>query len=268
MIWVISIHSLLIHSLYFLIVSTPSTGLSGLEELEKLDSRFTEFRESLYSPAAKNFERSVQTEAINKRIDEQIDKFLILVSPYFTLKAAHKAIEWLVSRYHVHQFNKESWIMCILPFHDTKIFVRALQVLDLKDQHNRWHWLHSLQKPGIPLTKRVLLNHCCADLGFLKFVCSMLKKFLHVHSAKKEVLKTFTAFFSTTLIGTLEYSEVVKEEQVSTLLPSVFDGLNSRFADLVAGCYMVIAQLARKAKLVKQVAEEIVCCILRVSLLH
>ncbi len=180
---------------------------------------------------------------------------------------SHKALEWLVSRYHVHQYNTEAWVACVMPFHDTKTFVRAIQVLEIKDQFSRWHWLQALQKPGVPLTKTLLLNHCAHNLGFLKFVCQMMKKFLTIHSSKKELLKTFTAFYTTTIIGLMEHSGQIKEDQLAVLLPSIFEGLTSRIPDLVAGSYMIVAQLGRKAKLANQAAEEIVNHILKVSLL-
>ena len=233
--------------------------------MERLDSRFSEFHQTLYSIASISFERAVQTREVNAQVDEQLQKFLILVSPYFTLKAAHKALEWLVARYHVHRYNTEDWVACILPFHDTKIFVRAVQVLELGNEHDRWYWLRSLQKPGVPLTKNILLNRCCKDMGFMKFVCSMPRKFLSVHSNKKEALKTSTAFFTTAIIGMLEYNGKVGEEQLSVFLPTIFECLGSRVPELVAGCYMIIAQLARKAKLVDKAADEIVHHILKVS---
>jgi len=57
-------------------------GLSGLNDLEQLDTRFSQFRSNFFSLASKGFERAVQTAAVNKKIDEQVDEFLILISPY------------------------------------------------------------------------------------------------------------------------------------------------------------------------------------------
>ena len=93
----------------------------------------------------------------------------------------------------------------------------------------------------------------------------MPRKFLSVHSNKKEALKTSTAFFTTAIIGMLEYNGKVGEEQLSVFLPTIFECLGSRIPELVAGCYMIIAQLARKAKLVDKAADEIVHHILKVS---
>jgi hypothetical protein len=61
----------------------------------------------------------------------------------------------------------------ILPYHDTRMFVRVLQMLDISDPVNRWHWLYPLQGAGVPLSKTALLNRCATDASFLHFVCKM-----------------------------------------------------------------------------------------------
>ena len=241
-----------------------SLGLSGLEELEKIDVRFSEFRNSLFALSSKQFERSVHTEEVNKKIDEEIEKFLVLISPYFTLKSSQKALEWLVNRYHVQQFNTDAWIMCVMPFHDTKIFVRAIQLPNLKNQFSKWHWLYPLQRPGIPLPRNTLLNACAQNVGLLKLICSQLEKATQIHSEKQSVLNVFIAFYTTTIIGMLELSNGITEEQLAIILPSLLSGLVCKFPDLVAGCYMIIAQLNRKAKLSPRVAEEFAASILKV----
>lgn len=238
--------------------------MSGLEDLEKIDSRFTEYRNSLFSLASKSFERAVQTAEVNEKVDKHIEEFLVLLSPYFTLKSAHKALEWLVNRYHVHRFNTDAWIMCILPFHDTKIFVRALQLVSLKNETGQWHWLHPLQKPGIPLPKHTLLNRCALDNGLLKHICSTLQKAINIHSEKPTVLNVFVAFYTTSVVGMLEISKKVTEEQLATMLTTLLNGLSSKLPDLVAGCYMIVAQLTRKARLTAKVALEFIACIFKV----
>ena len=43
-------------------------------------------------------ERSIQTKEVNDKLDEVIEEFLCLLSPYFLLKPAHKTLEWLIYR--------------------------------------------------------------------------------------------------------------------------------------------------------------------------
>ena len=52
-----------------------------------------------------------------------------------------KAYFFLTPRYHIHECNKDDLILCILPYHDSKVFVRALQILDINNPADKWHWL-------------------------------------------------------------------------------------------------------------------------------
>lgn len=203
---------------------------------------------------------------INTKIDEEIERFLVLLSPYFTLRSSQKALEWLVNRFHIHQFNTDAFIMCILPFHDTNIFVRAIQLIALRNQFGQWYWLRPLQKPGIPLPKNTLLNCCAKDIGLIKLICANLDKATKIHSEKPSVLNVFIAFFTSTIIGMVERSNGVSEEQLAILLPSILNGLVSKFPDLVAGCYMIVAQLNRKANLSPRVAEDLLVSTIKVFL--
>lgn len=233
-------------------------------ELEKLDPRFSEFHNSLFSLSSKKFERAVHTTEVNKQIDKEIEKFLVLVSPYFTLRCSHKALEWLVNRYHVHEFNVEAWIMCVLPFHDTKIFVRAIQLLDLRSPISQWFWLKPLQMPGLPLPKNTLWKACAKDPGILKLICVHLQKSLEIHSEKQSVMNVYLAFFTTTIIGVLEHSTGGTEEQLTVIMPCLLSGLTCKCPDLIAGCYMIIAQLNRKAHISSRLAEDLSVSIIKV----
>ena len=83
-------------------------------------------------------------------------------------------------RFHIQDFNVNALLRCIFPYHDTNIFVRALQLLRVREETNRWHWLYPLQNPGVPLSKGALAVRCAEDLGFMKFLCLMNKKIIKV----------------------------------------------------------------------------------------
>jgi hypothetical protein len=65
-------------------------------------------------------------------LDASIDAFLTHLSPYFLLKPAGKAIEWLIRRFRINEFNIESVIACILPYHETKAFVAMVSTLRIE----------------------------------------------------------------------------------------------------------------------------------------
>jgi len=130
-------------------------ALSGLEQLHKVDPRVKAFEQTLFSPAStvrpfgfalcrflysndytlQEINRETQTPEVNKRLDESIESFLQLLSPYFMLKASHKVFEYLIRRYSVHEHNTEAVMKCVLPYHQTNTFVRVIQLLKLKYTH-------------------------------------------------------------------------------------------------------------------------------------
>lgn len=91
-------------------------------------SLFDEFQTTLFDQSSVNFERAVQDATVNKQLDVKIAKFLVLATPYFLLNACHKALEWLIFRYHIHHYNREQFILLILPYHETRIFVRYVLI--------------------------------------------------------------------------------------------------------------------------------------------
>ncbi|CAN8001191.1 unnamed protein product [Ixodes hexagonus] len=241
-------------------------GVTGLEELVLLNEEFAEFERTLFSESSKFVERSVKTKAENAELDESIEEFLLLLSPYFLLRPAHKALEWLVYRFHVQQYNVDALLRCILPYHETRHFVRAVQLLDLSDRTSRWHWLQGLQKPGIPLSKTALVNQCTKDPGLLKFICNLLVSMVKMHEGSAVPLRPVVGFYTAAVLGTLETADRVTGKTVGLLLPFLLGGLASEMADHRAATYMIVAQLARRAVLQREFADELlvrVCKTLR-----
>lgn len=230
-------------------------GLSGLEELKKLNPHFSIFEDTLFDLTSKSFERSVESKEANEKLDCHIKTFLILLSPYFLLKPAHKALEWLINRYHIQDFNVDDILFLILPYHETLLFARMLQLLPLKPETGNWHWLYPVKKGGVPLSKTALLNRASSDMSFLKFVCNMPIEAIKISGNKASSLGTLYAFYCTTVIGGLEYAKPITELHVSHILPSLMSALGSSLPDFIASGYMIIARLVSKACLGEKIFE-------------
>lgn len=233
-------------------------GISGLEELKLRNPKFELFESTLFSPSSKQFERSVQSDETNKKLNKNIKRFLLLLSPHFLQPAAHKCLEWLINRFYIHDFNKNELFMLILPYHETRYFARCLQMLDISENLDRWNWLMSVQQAGAPLSKTALLNRCANDNVMLKFVCDMTVDGIKELENRANTLTTMFAFYSTSLVGALEYSKDISETQATTILPSLLRALSSEVKDFVASGYLVIAQLVTKTKLSEKLLEQIV----------
>lgn len=124
-------------------------------------------------------------------------------------------------------------------------FSRALQLLDLSDENDKWHWLAPLQKRGVPLTSGILINRLSMDNGFLKMLCSHVMAAAETYSDKAFCLTTLYAFYTTVILGVIEQVSVT-EVQVNHLLPILLYSVRSPIPDLASGSYMIIAKLMIK----------------------
>ncbi|KAL4236600.1 HEAT repeat-containing protein 1 [Mactra antiquata] len=228
-----------------------SLGLNGLEELETLDSSFLEFESNLFGESSLSFERSVQSKDVNQKLSATIKRFLIRVSPYCLLKPAHKAIEWLIQRFHIHFYNIDELMMCFMPYHESNIFARALQLIRFDSKvATKWDFLEPLQKSGLPLSRKTLMNHCATDVSFLSFICGMVPQAVEVMSETGDSSKcrVLYSFYATTVIGVLDSTDMT-ETLLSALLLHLTTGMKSTANEYKAATYMILAQLLHKAKL-------------------
>nr|XP_046233291.1 HEAT repeat-containing protein 1 isoform X2 [Scatophagus argus] len=224
-------------------------GCTGLEELLGIEPAFLEFQDTLFSGASLTLERSVQSKEVNEKLDAGISLFLTRLCPYFLLKPAHKCMEWLIHRFHIQLYNADSLLACALPYHDTNVFVRVLQLLRIKDATGRWNWLHCLQKPGVPLSRGTLITHCYTDLSFMDFICTMVTKAIEAysgHSGSCSQLRVIFSFYASTIVPALDAVDKVSDTIISKLLPYIQKGLKSSLTDYKAATYMIVCQLAVK----------------------
>lgn len=226
-------------------------GCNGLEELIGIEPAFEEFQDTLFSLASLGLERGVQSKDINQKLNRDIDLFLIRLSPFILLKPALKCLEWLIHRFHIHTYNEESLVGCVLPYYETKVFTRVIQLLNIKEPTNNWNWLHRLQIPGVPLARGVLLIRCCKDLGFMEFVCDLVTKAIMAYSnsircGSTAQLRVLFSFYASTIVSALDVAENITDPMMAKLLPHVQLGLKSSIVDHKAATYMIVSHLATK----------------------
>ncbi|XP_071405700.1 HEAT repeat-containing protein 1 [Pithys albifrons albifrons] len=224
-------------------------GCTGLEELMGIDPSFEQFQSSLFSYTSKGLERSVQTKAINQQLNKNISLFLIHLSPYFMLKPAQKCLEWLIHRFHIHLYNEDSLIGCVLPYHETNLFVRVIQLLNIKSPTHKWHWMDPIRKPGVPLARGTVITHCYKDLNFMDFICRLVAKSVKVFSespGNSAQLRVLLVFYASTIVSALGAAEKITDTIVSKLLPYIQKGLKSSIQDYRAATYMIICQMTVK----------------------
>lgn len=233
-------------------------GINGLKELITLNTNFALFEQSLFSVQSKQVERAVERTDINTKLDKNVRKFLMLLSPYFLLKPAHRALEWLIHRFSIHEYNKEDCLKLILPYHETNIFVRFLQILNVRNENDNWHWLRPLQKNGVHLAKLTLFNHAANDVGFLQFISEMTLQAIKDNGSKSNSLTTLFMFYCTTTIGAIDHSSEITEPQITAILPSLLRGLDSNVNDFAAATFVIVTRLLQKCYLSQKMLNQLV----------
>ena len=107
-------------------------GVNGLAELTTIDGRFAAFEDTLFHPRLRSWQRSLETAAVNRDLDRDIERLLLLLSPHLLLQPAHKVFEWLFRQLRIGDFNIDAVLRCVLPYHETNLFVRIVQLLRLR----------------------------------------------------------------------------------------------------------------------------------------
>ena len=242
-------------------------GVNGLEELVSMDASFAQYTETLFSETSKDFERSILPLESAKKVDNEISGFLRLLSPYFLLRPAHKCLEWLVRVYEIHKCNVDALMECVLPYYETNLFVRVVQILDLDDHASSWAWLSPIQKEGVPLSRLSLVQHCLSDGPFLVFVCNMVVSSLSICRGDAPLAsshRVLVSFYVSTVCQVIQRGPVT-EELVGRLLPFVAKGLGSLNVEYVSGTYMIVGVLGAKIQLSSKVVHSLIESIVMVS---
>lgn len=231
---------------------------NGLEELVQMDNLLSEYEENLFSEKCIGYERSIQGREQLQQLDDTIAKFLRQLSPYVMLRAAHKCLEWLIRVYRINSYNVDSIMECMLPYHDTVLFARVLQLLPLKSKSSFWHWLRPAQKRGSPLATSTIIQHCVSVPAFLKYLCSMVE-----HSSNKITVN----FYCSTIIAVLNILPVLEESLVVMVMPHVTNGIKSSHDHIKAANYIILAHMIQRTTLSDKVSSSLLNLLIKVSII-
>lgn len=240
-------------------------GLSGLHELAANNPAFLQFEQTLFDRSAKDLVRSVESSEANRNLDQTVRRFFVHLSPHVLLQSAHKCLEWLIRRFSVHEHNIDDFLLLLLPYHETRIFVRCVQILSIKDPKHRWHWLHVLQKPGVPLAKLVLFNRTATDGHLQKLIGRHVLDAVSELDLRAYSLQSLYAFYATTMLGALEVSETVTDKFVANIQTTLLKGLGSAVVDLCAASMMIVAYLFTRVPLKANFLDAVIQRLARVS---
>lgn len=114
----------------------------------------------------------------------------------------------------------EAVLLSALPYHETQLFVRLVQLLDLS-RAARWRFLVGrVQQNGAPLPRDSLVLHCSRDFAVLDAVLDAARLVSDTRNASKPLL----SFSAVIVMEVLAAVAAVTDELVKRILPYVLDG--------------------------------------------
>ncbi|KAK5128781.1 hypothetical protein LTR85_000114 [Meristemomyces frigidus] len=235
----------------------------GFEELCMLDARFSSFARNLFSEQSKNEDRTQMTAKENGELDKTIESFLGLVGGRLLLKPAMKAVEWLVRRFRVQEYNTEAVLLTFLPYHTSQIFPLLLSIVP-EQLPASFRWLHpyvaSLQSPPRHAVLSAAINNPAFFSAFSQYVLRVSR--VRHHAA---ILLGFWASITAQAVNgmidsTRSGRDAIRKQREEDLLLRVLPILQSALSikgvpELYLGSCMIMTILATKASLEDKVLD-------------
>ncbi|KAJ2004508.1 snoRNA-binding rRNA-processing protein utp10 [Coemansia thaxteri] len=233
-------------------------GREGLSELRRINRRFDGYASTLFSEAVKDMDRVLQTKEENDKLDESIRSFLFLLAPHFLTKPAGKAIEWLVRRFRIQEFNVKDVLAAMFPYHETKAFLTMLTILTFDAADMGLFGFLTLQRKARRLLDRAtLMAQCERDRSLMAFICNSVFSAIRA-GLDYPGLHSFYAVMMSQYIGQLA---TIDNSGIQFVLPYVLDGLNIDSKDAQTASYMVLGSLATRVTLTEDALEKTLCAV-------
>ncbi|KAK5685284.1 snoRNA-binding rRNA-processing protein utp10 [Elasticomyces elasticus] len=235
----------------------------GFEELCMLDARFSAFGRSLFSEQSKDEDRTQMTAAENEELDRTLEAFLGLVGARLLLRPAMKAVEWLVRRFRIQDYNTEAVLLTFLPYHTSHIFPSLLSILpDQLPPMFRFlqPYAASLQSPPRHAVLAAAINNQAFFSAFSQYVLRVTRA--RHHSAV--LLGLWASITAQAVNGMVDATksgrEAVRKQREEDLLLRVLPILQSALSikgvpELYLGACMIMTILATKASLADNVLD-------------
>lgn len=173
----------------------------GFKKLAKLNPVLGDYQD-LFSENSKDIERAVlhkdENDALSKRIRKFINNSIV---PYFMFSDCHETLEYLLYKYQVHNYQTDDLLCALLPYHETRLFARALQVINNFDT-TLWGWLEPYKREGVPVPKQRIID-VLSTRTRLPLVSLLGDKLIEINRDTKEA-STYTSFYTTIMICVLE----------------------------------------------------------------
>lgn len=228
----------------------------GFRDLCALDSRFLHFSKSLFSEQSKVEDRTKMTSKENEKLDAVLEAFLTLVGPKLLLKPAMKAVEWLVRRFKVHEYNTECLTFTFLPYHNTPQFLALLTILPHPPISLRFLAPY-ISSPTNP-PRRTITYTAINTPALFDGLQSHVVKVLNAGHQDAQLLSFWSSITGEAILGILnnassgrkDVQDQKTEELVLRILPTLNSCMRAKHgAETVTACYTIVVLMVHQGNL-------------------
>ncbi|KAJ1335134.1 U3 small nucleolar RNA-associated protein 10 [Microdochium nivale] len=229
----------------------------GFDELCQLDARYLAFGNSIFSTQSQDEDRTQMTAAENAGLNKRIDEFLRLVGARLRLMPAIKAIEWLIRRFRIHEYNTSMLISTFLPFHTIPAFKTLLSILP-EDLPQVYKFLTPYAKSLTDTPRSVLVHRAVHHSDFLATISSYTLGTCAAHQQHPALISFWGGLMVEAVNGKLDRMRsgrrAIQADNDQSLLhelgPTISEALvMGKVPDLQIACYMVLAVFVAKGDL-------------------
>ncbi|KAI1417626.1 hypothetical protein F5Y13DRAFT_201196 [Hypoxylon sp. FL1857] len=229
----------------------------GFEELCRLDSRFVPFGSTIFSEQSQDEDRSQMTAAENAELDKKIESFLHLAGARLRLMPTIKAIEWLIRRFRIHEYNTAILISTFLPYHTIPAFVTLLSILP-RDLPQVYKFLDPYVRSLTQPPRSVLVHQATHHPDFLATISIYTLDACRAQQHYPALISFWGGIMTEAVNGMLDSMRSgrrsIQRSNDQTLLhqigPTLSDALvMHKVPGLQIACYMVISVFVAKGDL-------------------
>ncbi|KAF2011080.1 hypothetical protein BU24DRAFT_399265 [Aaosphaeria arxii CBS 175.79] len=243
----------------------------GFRDLCALDQRFLSFARTLFSEQSKSEDRTQMTKKENDELDRVLESFITLVGSRILLKPAEKALEWLVRRFRVHEYNTETLVLSYLPYHSTPQFLALLSILPSTPPPTLRFLQPYLAPPTNPPREAIVYTAVNTPALFAALQSYVVKSLQAKHHGASLLsfwasvtAQALDAILDASRSGRREIQDQRTEQVLLRILPALNECLKlSDIPDANLGCYMILIILVTKASFEDKVLDSLLEAVIR-----
>ncbi|KAG2363636.1 hypothetical protein BDR07DRAFT_1471237 [Suillus spraguei] len=241
-----SIHALASNAFAQLSSLSPAFTARTIKLASDGSSLSVDFDQTLFSEAARNVDRTMQSREVIANLDRTLNVFLSLLGPWLMEAPTSKVLEWLVRRFRINEFNVDAVLALFFPYHESPHFVKMLSILHVSPS-SIFSFLLPFKSAATPLARSSVVKAMVANQAVARFVASLLPTAMR-GSCSYQALVTFNA---ATMHDYISSSPALDEGILAFLLSALLGPLQTSHSDTNAtiGSYVLLSTLSHKVSL-------------------